>query len=67
MRCRLKELREEKRMTQEQLSIKSGVSRPTIISIENDENYNATIGTLIKLCDALGVGLDQLFSVQNAG
>lgn len=62
MGYRLKEIREEKRMTQEELSAKSGVSRPTIISLENDESYNTTTGTLVKLADALGVGIEQFFS-----
>lgn len=62
MGYRLKAIREEKRMTQEELSAKSGVSRQTIVSLENDESYNTTTGTLIKLADALGVSIDQFFS-----
>lgn len=59
---RLKEIREEKRMTQEELSARSGVSRQTIISLETNQNYNVTIGTLTKLADALEVTVDQFFS-----
>lgn len=59
---RLKEIREEKRMTQEELSSKSGVSRQTIISLETNQNYNVTIGTLTKLADALEITVDQFFS-----
>ena len=59
---RLKEIREEKHMTQEELSSKSGVSRQTIISLETNQNYNVTIGTLTKLADALEITVDQFFS-----
>ena len=59
---RLKEIREEKHMTQEELSSKSGVSRQTIISLEPNQNYNVTIGTLTKLADALEITVDQFFS-----
>ncbi len=61
MGYRLKEVREEKRMTQEELAAKSGISRQTIISIETDPNYNTTFNTLVKLSDALGIPIDQIF------
>lgn len=62
MGSRLKAIREEKRMTQEELSARSGVSRQTIVSLENNESYNTTTGTLVKLADALGVSIEQFFS-----
>ena len=61
MKNRLKEIREEKRMTQEELSTKSGVSRPTIVAIENNTAYNTTLNTLIKLSDALETSFDKIF------
>ena len=61
MGYRLKEAREEARMTQEELAAKSGVSRPTIIAIENDPDYNTTTGTLLKLANALGIPIEQIF------
>ena len=61
---RLKAIREEKRMTQEELSARSGVSRQTIVSLENNESYNTTTGTLVKLADALGVSIEQFFSAE---
>ena len=57
----LKEIRKEKRMTQEELAAKSNVSRPTIVAIENDEDYNATVETLVKLSDALETPIDKIF------
>lgn len=61
MKNKLKEIREEKRMTQEELSTKSGVSRPTIVAIENNAAYNTTLNTLIKLSDALETPFDKIF------
>lgn len=61
MGYRLKEVREEKRLTQEELAAKSGVSRQTIIAIETDPTYNTTFNTLVKLSDALETPIDALF------
>lgn len=61
MRFKLKEIRLEKRMTQEDLAMKSGISRQTIVSIENASTVNVTFKTLVSLADALGVKVDQLF------
>jgi transcriptional regulator with XRE-family HTH domain len=48
-------------MTQEDLAMKSGISRQTIVSIENASTVNVTFKTLVSLADALGVKVDQLF------
>ena len=61
MEYRLKEIREEKGITQEQLEEKSGVSRQTISAIENNENYQAKVGTLVALAIALETTVDNLF------
>jgi DNA-binding XRE family transcriptional regulator len=61
MTTKIKELRNEKRLTQEELSMRSGVSRQTIVSIENDPSYNVTYKTLNAIAGALGVTVDQLF------
>ena len=59
---RLKELREERNMSQEELSQKSGVSRQ-IISILESENreVNTTTATLQKLSAALNCSLSKIF------
>lgn len=59
---RLKELREERNMSQEELSQKSGVSRQ-IISILESENreVNTTTATLQKLSAALNCSLSEIF------
>ena len=46
MGYKIKEMREDLRMTQEELATKSGVSRGTIIALENDEDKNGTTTTL---------------------
>lgn len=61
MGYRIKELREEKRMTQEELAIKSGVSRQTINAIENDKYSNVMMGTLAAIASALETTVDKIF------
>lgn len=61
MGYRLKEIREEKNMTQEELEKLSGVSRQTISAIENNSGYQAKVGTLMALAKALETTVDNLF------
>ena len=61
MNIRLKEIREEKGMTQEQLENKSGISRQTISAIENGKTNNVMSGTLTALADALDTTIDAIF------
>lgn len=61
MGYRLKEIREEKCMTQEELERKSGVSRQTISAIENNDKYQAKSGTLLALANALETTVDKIF------
>jgi transcriptional regulator with XRE-family HTH domain len=58
MGYRLKEIREEKKITQEELEKLSGVSRQTISAIENNDNYQAKAGTLLALAQALDTTVD---------
>lgn len=61
MGYRIKELREQKKMTQEELSAASGVSRVTIALIEAGTTKNASGQTLLKIATALGTTIDSLF------
>lgn len=61
MGYKVKEVREEKRMTQEELSKKSGVSRPTIVAIENGEAKDVKVSTLLKLANALDTTVSAIF------
>lgn len=49
MNNRIKEIREELKMTQEELAIKSGVSRTTISDLENLKDVNITNLTMKKI------------------
>ena len=61
MGYKLREIREEKRMTQEELAEKSGVSRQTIVSIENDKTTDVKISTLQKLASAMDTTIQAIF------
>lgn len=61
MQFRVKELREKKKLTQEELASKSGVSRSLICSLESGERTTTTTGTIEKLADALGVPVRRIF------
>lgn len=52
---RLKEERERSRLTQEELALISGVSRPTIAALETNPSRRANPETVDKLARALKV------------
>lgn len=58
---KLKIFRLQRNMTQEELSERSGVSRQTISSIENEGVGAATTKTLAKLAEALETTVGELF------
>ena len=60
MKNRVRELRTEAGMTQQQLADLVGVSRQTINAIEKGD-YNPTIRLCIAICRALNRTLDELF------
>ncbi len=57
----LKEVRESKQMTQEELEKRSGISRQTISAIENGKTKDVKIGTLKALAKALDSTIDAIF------
>lgn len=57
---RLKELREKRGLTQEQLADLSGVNQSAISFIENGTTASPKLDTLQKLARALGVSLEEL-------
>lgn len=61
MGFKIKERREAMRMTQEELSEKSGVSRGTISALENGTDRNTTAKTLLNIARALNTTVDRLF------
>ena len=61
MGIKIRERREELRMTQEELAQKSGVSRQTISSLETGKYEDVLISTLAAIATALGTTVDKIF------
>jgi putative transcriptional regulator len=57
---KIRELREIKQITQEDLAKSVGVSRQTIIAIEKG-NYEPSLGLAIKLARCFKVSIEELF------
>ena len=58
---KIREMRREKGLLQEQLAKKCGVSRQTINAIENNK-YDPTLPLAFKLAQELGTTVDELFT-----
>lgn len=61
MPFKIREYRRELRMTQEELSRRSNVSRATISALENGTLPVTTTETLIKIASALGRKVSDIF------
>ncbi|MBQ1570772.1 MAG: helix-turn-helix transcriptional regulator [Clostridiales bacterium] len=61
MAYKIKELREKRRLSQAELAELSGVSRPTIIRLENNDDVVVNSKTLEKIAGALNVSIRTLF------
>jgi transcriptional regulator with XRE-family HTH domain len=61
MQFRIKELREEKQMSQEKLSELSNVSRTIISGLETNKITQTSTTTLMKIAGALGVKVSDIF------
>ena len=61
LRYKIKELREEKKMTQVELSQKSNVSRTIISGLERGSISVTTTDTLSKIALALGIKVSDIF------
>lgn len=64
MRNRIKELRKSKGYRQEDVAAALGVSRQTIIAIENNK-YNPTLELAMKLARYLQTTVEQLFILED--
>jgi len=60
MENRIKELREQKNMTQQNLAESVRVSRQTIISLENGR-YNPSIFLAYRIARIFGLSIEQVF------
>lgn len=63
MKNRLKEARETKGISQEELSEKSGVSRTIISELETEKREVTTNITLEKIAEALGEKVSDIFFI----
>ncbi|MEA5058589.1 MAG: helix-turn-helix transcriptional regulator [Candidatus Pelethousia sp.] len=61
MGYKVKEAREAKGITQQELAERSGVSRTIIAGLESGAIGNTTIATLVGLAKALGVNVTDIF------
>lgn len=64
MENRLRQYREEKGWTQDELARKSGVSRVTICLLETGKLQTSKTDTLTKIADALGAKVTSVFFYQ---
>lgn len=63
---KMKAARAGKDWSQQELANQVGVSRQTISAIEKG-NYNPSVDLCIRICQALGKSLDDLFWPENWG
>ncbi len=57
---KIKELRKEKSITQDELALAVGVTRQTVISLENGR-YNASLQLAYKISRYFGMSIEEIF------
>ena len=57
----LRNIRESRRMTQEDVAAKAGISREYLSKIENDHS-SPTVETFLSICKALGVPASKIIA-----
>lgn len=57
LRMQLTEIRKSKKLTQEELSKRSGLSKSCISNIESGDNNSPTLRSLIRYANAIGVDI----------
>ena len=60
MKTRIQELRKHDKVTQEELALALGVTRKTIISLENGK-YNASLQLAFKISRFFGKSIEDIF------
>lgn len=61
METKVREMRLKRLMSQEELALKSGVSRQTIIAIENGKQIKTSALTMARIAKALGCTMEDVF------
>ena len=62
VRLRILDLCREHELTVNKLSSMSGVTQSTVNNIVSGRNNSATISTIKKLCDGLGITIEEFFN-----
>lgn len=63
MKNRIKELRKQKGLRQEDFANELGVTRQTIIAIENDK-YDPTLALAMKISEFFGISVNDIFNLK---
>jgi putative transcriptional regulator len=66
IRNQIRELRGHREMTQQELADQVGVTRQTVIAMEQDK-YSPSLETAFKVAVVLGVSLEQCFQYDPRG
>jgi len=66
IRNKVRELRAMKEITQQDLADRIGVTRQTVIAIEQDK-YSPSLETAFKVASVLGVSIEQCFQYDGRG
>lgn len=66
IRNQIRDLRASREMTQQDLADRVGVTRQTVIAMEQDK-YSPSLETAFKVAMALGVTLEQCFQYEPRG
>lgn len=61
MKNRIKELRKSREVRQEDLAKQVGVTRQTIIAVENDK-YDPTLELAMKISEYFGITVNDIFT-----
>lgn len=59
---RILELYREKNLSVNKLSNMSGVTQSTVNNIVSGRNHSATVATIKKLCDGMGITIEEFFN-----
>lgn len=65
LRNAIRKLRFDRRMTQEELAVRTGVSRQTIMSVERGDT-NPSVLLAFKIAAALNVDITEAFSMEGS-
>ena len=62
VKLRIIELCQENHVTVNKLATISGVTQSTLSNIISGRNNSTTVATVKKICDGLGIGIDEFFA-----